>query len=185
MPRLFIISGPSGSGKNTLIRSAIEQFPDLLYSVSVTTRAPRPGEKNGRDYFFKTPENFREMIARGELAEYQEVYSGVFYGTPREFITSNIKNKKSVILDIDVYGCMRLIKAFPDAVTIFIDVPSEDVLKERLLKRRSENQSGLEERLRKAGEEVEFSRGRYCYRIVNDNLQKACLELMEIIRKES
>lgn len=184
MNKLFVVSAPSGAGKNTLIQAAISQLPALRYSISATTRKPRPGEINGKDYFFKTLDEFRLMIEQNELLEYQEVYEGVFYGTPRHFILDSFKAGQSVILDIDVFGCTQLIKNFPEAVTLFIDVPSIDVLRERLLKRKSEAEAQVEERVRKAGEEIAYSRDKYRYRIVNDSLESAIRTFTEVIRNE-
>jgi guanylate kinase len=184
MAKLFIVSAPSGAGKNTLIRYALAHVPGLVYSVSATTRKPRPGEREGREYFFKTPEAFRAMIADGELAEYQEVYGGVLYGSPRKFIEENLEQGRGVILDIDVYGKTKLEKVFPEAVSIFIDVPSIGVLRERLQKRNAENAGEIEKRLRKAEEELGYSQGKYRYRVVNNTLETACRELADIISKE-
>jgi guanylate kinase len=184
MAKLFVISAPSGAGKNTLISHAQSRIKGLLYSISATTRKPRSDEKDGREYFFKTQEEFREMIAQNALAEYQEVYGGVYYGTPKRFIQDSLGAGKSVILDIDVYGRVKMEKVFPEAVTIFIDVPSLDVLRERLMERGSESPAQVEERLKKAGEEIAYSQDRYKYRIVNDDLEAACQELTAIIRNE-
>jgi len=184
MAKLFVISAPSGAGKNTLIQYALTNVPGLVYSISATTRNPRSGEANGREYFFKTPEAFKAMIAGGELAEYQEVYEGVSYGTPRVFIEDNLRQGRSVILDIDVYGKTRLEQVFPQAVSIFIDVPSTAVLRERLERRKSESPAEIEKRLRKAEEEIAYSKGKFRYRIVNGDLSKACNQLVEIILKE-
>ncbi len=184
-PKIFVISAPSGAGKSTLIKSAMMVFENLRFSISVTTRKPRPHEINGREYFFKTKEEFNEMIIRNELAEWQEVF-GNYYGTPKLAINEWLNSGESVILDIDVYGKRMLDLSFPANIGIFITVPAIDTLKQRLISRNTENIRDMETRLNKAMEEISFasSDGNYKYTIVNDNLAKAEKEFIDIIRRE-
>jgi guanylate kinase len=186
-PRLFVLSAPSGAGKSTLIRRALAAHAgDLLFSVSATTRKPRPGEKDGREYFFLGKDAFEAMITRGELAEYQVVY-GNYYGTPKKFLEDSLARGKSVILDIDVYGKKKFDLSFPDAVGIFIIAPGMDSLRERLKKRGTENTAAMAERLRVARAEMDFAEkeGKYEYTIVNDDLEAAFARLESIIMTET
>lgn len=186
MAKLFVVSAPSGAGKSTLIRKALAAFPGLAYSVSATTRKPRPGEQNGREYHFLTPEAFRALRDSDGLAEWQEVYPGTFYGTPRRFLDEKLGQGVSVILDLDVFGKTNFDKIYPGAVGIFIDVPSLGALRERLLRRASDSPEAIEKRLRKAETEITHARtrGAYRYTVVNDDLARAEKEFLGIIRKE-
>ena len=186
-PRLFVLSAPSGAGKSTLIRKALAARPDdLVFSISVTTRKPRSGEQEGREYFFRSKEEFETMIARNELAEYQVVY-GNYYGTPKQYLLDRLAKGKSVILDIDVYGKKKFDRTFPDAVGIFITVSSLDELRRRLQRRGTENAEAMAERLRVAQAEIEFARteGKYEYTLINDTLNDAFKRLQEILDHET
>jgi guanylate kinase len=186
MAKLFVLSAPSGAGKSTLIKNAMTVFPDLVFSVSATTRAPRGGEQEGREYFFKSDEAFQQMIRNDELAEYQHVH-GHYYGTPKQFIMNMLHQDRNVIIDIDVYGKTKFDNAFPEAVGIFVDVPSFEDLKRRLIRRRTDRPEVIDERIRNAIDEINYARaqGKYKYRIVNDDLKRATQALIEIIKKET
>jgi guanylate kinase len=183
--RLIVFSAPSGAGKSTLKDALMSRFPGLRYSVSATTRKPRPGEHEGEHYYFKSRSEFEEMIGRGELVEHMEVH-GNHYGTPRAPILKALENGYSVILDLDVYGKANFDKAFPDALGILIVPPSLEELERRLVARRSDSPETIRVRLENAVNELEFAarNGKYEYRIVNDSFDRALEELTAIFEKE-
>lgn len=176
---LIVISAPSGAGKTTLCNSIVKILDGVAFSVSHTTRRPREGEIDGVDYYFIDEAQFREMIERGEFAEWAVVH-GNFYGTSKRVLNELMQKNTDVLLDIDVQGARQIKALYPEAVLVFIMPPSFDVLKERLYKRGAEN---LEGRLRRALEELKeyFF---YDYVIINDNLEKALSELKAIIISE-
>lgn len=183
--RLIVFSAPSGAGKSTLKDALMSRFPGLRYSVSATTRRPRPGEREGEHYFFKTPAEFRGMIERGELVEHMEVH-GNHYGTPRAPILRALENGHSVILDLDVYGKVEFDKSFPEALGILIVPPSLEELERRLIARKSDAPETIRVRLENASHELEFAarNGKYEYRIVNDSFDRALEELTRIFESE-
>lgn len=183
--RLIVFSAPSGAGKSTLKDALMSRFPGLRYSVSATTRKPRPGEHEGEHYYFKSRAEFEEMIGRGELVEHMEVH-GNHYGTPRAPILKALENGHSVILDLDVYGKVNFDKAFPDSLGILIVPPSLEELERRLVARRSDSPETIRVRLENAVNELEFAAryGKYEYRIVNDSFDRALEELTAIFEKE-
>jgi len=177
--RLFILSAPSGAGKSTLGRLLRQRLPELTYSVSTTTRPPRPGEREGRDYFFVDPERFRQGIAAGEWAEWAEVH-GNYYGTSRVFIDGAMAAGRDVLLDIDVKGAAQILERYPEAVTIFIMPPSMEVLRQRLEGRGTEAEAVIARRLADAREEM-ACRDRYRHVVVNDRLEEALEALLAIL----
>jgi guanylate kinase len=179
---LIIISAPSGAGKSTLCRKLIEELPNACYSVSVTTRSPRRGEVEGKDYFFVSKKEFRQKVKRGELAEWALVH-GHYYGTPKDFLERNMVKGKDVILDIDVRGTMRLKKRYPEAVFIFLAPPSFSELEKRLRGRGRNNETTIKKRLANARWEIERI-GSYDYLVVNDQLANALRELKCIVVAE-
>lgn len=183
--RLIVFSAPSGAGKSTLKDALMRRFPRLRYSVSATTRNPRHGEIEGVHYFFKTPEEFLDMIDRGELVEHMRVHDN-FYGTPRAPILRNLEEGYSVILDLDVFGKVNFDKAFPDALGILIVPPSLEELERRLVSRKTDSADTIRVRLRNASQELEFARnrGKYEYTVVNDDFDRALEELTSILEKE-
>ena len=183
--RLIVFSAPSGAGKSTLKDALMRRFPGLRYSVSATTRKPRSGEVEGVHYFFKTPEEFLDMIDRGELVEHMRVHDN-FYGTPREPILASLSKGYSVILDLDVFGKVNFDKAFPEALGILIVPPSLEELERRLVTRKTDSADTIRVRLRNAGQEMEFakSRGKYEYTVINDDFERALEELTGILEKE-
>lgn len=183
--RLIVFSAPSGAGKSTLKDALMARFPGLRYSVSATTRKPRPGEREGVHYFFKTPEEFRAMIERGELVEHMEVH-GNLYGTPRAPILAALERGHSVIFDLDVYGKANFDRSFPEAVGILIVPPDLEVLEKRLVDRRSDSPETIRVRLANASRELDFAerQGKYEYRVVNDNFERALEELTRIFEAE-
>ena len=182
----FVISAPSGAGKSSLIDALLRSFPGrLIYSVSATTRNPRPGEKDGENYFFKTPEQFQAMIAAGELAEHNEVH-GNFYGTPRGPLDAMLARGVSVVLDLDVFGKINFDKAYANAVGILIIPPNFVELERRLRSRGTDSDATNQLRLKNASAELDFAKthGKYEYTVVNDEFEKALEELTGIFSHE-
>lgn len=179
---LIIISSPSGGGKGTLIREILQSVPDIGYSVSLTTRAPRFGEEDGRDYHFVTQQEFQDCIDRGGFLEYAEVH-GNLYGTSRDQTDRITAEGRDVILEIDVQGAIAVLEKVPDAVSIFILPPSFEVLKARLTARNTEDAAGLALRLRNSITEV-VQYERFDYVIVNEEVPVAARLLSSIILAE-
>ena len=176
---LFILSGPSGVGKSALSEYALRSLPDLQFSVSYTTRAPRGGERDGVEYFFTDRRKFESLISDGEFLEWAKVHDN-YYGTSRNHIDDFLRQGNDVILDIDVQGARSVKQTRPDAVTIFLLPPSFYALRERLLRRSLDNTDVIEKRLKIAREEIRrFTE--YDYLIVNDDLENAERELAAII----
>lgn len=178
---LFIVSAPSGAGKTTLCRAVLEAMPDLVYSVSYTTRVPRPGERDGIDYHFIDAERFKQAIQQRRWAEWAEVH-GNFYGTSADLIEDALRRGKDVLLDIDVQGAQSISGRYPEhSVTIFIRPPDMDVLRRRLESRKTDAPAVIERRLRNAEQEM-AQMHLYRHVIVNDVLEKALEALIGIIR---
>jgi len=179
---LIIISAPSGTGKSTLCKKLIHHLPKACYSVSVTTRHPRHGEVDGRDYFFVSKSEFENKINRGQLAEWALVH-GYYYGTPGDFLKRNLAKGKDVILDIDVRGAMKLKKKYPEAVFIFLAPPSFSELERRLKGRRRNDEATIRRRLINARWEIGQIRN-YDYLVINERLVDALRELKSIAMAE-
>lgn len=186
MAKVFVVSAPSGAGKSSIIKKVIPLFNSLVFSISATTRTPRPSEINGKDYFFVSKNEFEKMIKNNELAEY-EIVHGNYYGTPKKNILDNLNKNYSIIMDIDVYGKKKFDKFLNDSIGIFIDVPSIDELKKRLIKRASDSQQTIETRVKNAQKEIEFAKkyGKYEYTIINKDLDESVLQLKDIIKKHT
>ena len=180
--RLIVISGPSGTGKGTVIGRLRELRGDVCLSVSVTTRAPRPGEVNGRDYFFVTREEFSQKVAEGALLEHAE-FVGNCYGTPREYVERKLDQGVSVILEIDVQGAEQVARSCPDAVSIFILPPSMEELERRLRGRGTESDGVIRERLDQAARELRHVED-YRYAVINSDFHKAAEEIRDILVAE-
>ncbi len=184
IPRLFIVSGPSGSGKGTLLADLRARHPDVFYSISATTRAPREGlEQDGVHYYFLTHERFEDMIAQNAFIEYKR-YCGNIYGTPRKPVEDALASGRSVILEIETQGMRDAYAQYPDAVTVFIAPPSLELLGQRLRGRKSEEEEVVLRRLHQAEEELTHASD-YRYTVINDDLQKACEELNRIFCSET
>jgi guanylate kinase len=179
---LFVVSAPSGAGKTTLCREMRLRLHDLAYSVSVTTRAPRPGEIDGTDFRFVSEPAFRAMLDRGELAEWATVHTNL-YGTPAAALEAALRDGRDVLLDIDTQGAAQLRARYPEAVLVFIVAPSMRELEQRLRERRSDGEPEIARRLARAREEVALWR-RYDYLIVNRDVKEAIEQLESIIQAE-
>lgn len=178
----LIFSAPSGCGKTTIINRLRAKNPQLGFSVSATSRAPRAGEENGREYYFLSQQEFRERIAQGDFLEWQEVYSGTLYGTLREEVQRMWRNNMVVLFDIDVKGALNVKRELGDAaLTIFIAPPSLDVLRERLENRGTESPESIRKRLARAEEEIGYA-SRFDITIVNDVLDVAVEEAQRAIQ---
>jgi len=179
--KLIILSAPSGSGKTTIIKHVLEQGVPLAFSVSATSRPPRANERNGIDYWFISPEVFREKIAAGEFLEYEEVYHNRFYGTLKSEVESKLEEGQNVILDVDVAGGLSIKKIFGDnALLIFIQPPSVEELKKRLELRGTDSPEIIADRISKAEYELSLASNYDCI-IINDDLKKAQHETITII----
>jgi len=181
----YVISAPSGGGKSSLIAKVMERFPNLVYSISATTRPPREGEKDGVHYYFKTPAEFDAMIANGELAEWNEVH-GNRYGTPRGPVDMLLSMGSDVILDLDVYGKKNFDAVYPEAVGILIVPPSLEELERRLRGRGTDPEDVIRTRLKNALDELDFGRnhGKYEHMVVNDDFNRALEELVGIMESQ-
>jgi guanylate kinase len=179
---LIVLSGPSGVGKGTVCTALRRLSPELVYSVSATTRKPRQGEVDGVNYFFKTREQFMQMIERGELLEWAE-YVGNYYGTPAEFVRRTIESGQDIILEIDVQGAMQVKRNFPNGVFIFLTPPSLDELRLRIEGRGTESDDVIRERMRAAREEMSLM-AEYNYAVINDDVESACRRIQAIITAE-
>lgn len=180
--KLIVISGPSGAGKSTVVFKAIEGREDVCFSTSVTTRKPRPGEVDGREYFFVDPDRFKEMVENDELLEYAE-YVANSYGTPRAYVEEKLEAGLNVLLDIEVQGARQVHEKMPDAVKIFIIPPSLETLEKRLKGRGTDTERAIEARLIRARQEYQEA-DFYDYLIINDDADKAAKELSAIILAE-
>jgi guanylate kinase len=179
--RLIVISAPSGAGKSTIARAVLKAFPQILFSVSATTRPSRGMEVHGKEYFFFTKEEFEEKIQDGGLIEWEEIY-GDYYGTLKSEIAHVLAASKVMLFDIDVKGALSIKKQFPDhAVLIFIQPPNVEVLKQRLIRRKTESPEVLARRLERVPMELEQAE-RFDHRVLNDDLKRAVEEVLTIVQ---
>ena len=179
---LVIISGFSGAGKGTVVKELMKNYECYALSISATTRNPRPGEENGREYFFKTKEEFEELIRQDALYEYAQ-YVDNYYGTPKAYVEEQLAAGKDVILEIEVQGALQIKQKFPECVTVFILPPSMEVLENRLRRRQTEDETTILKRLAKAKEELDFA-AQYDYVVVNGDLKTAVDDMKAILRAE-
>lgn len=180
--KAFIISGPSGVGKSTVLKALFEGRDDLYFSVSATTRAPRPGEVNGQHYHFISPEQFMQWINEDAFLEYAQ-YVGNFYGTPMRYVDEAMEAGKDVILDIEVQGAMQVIARRPDTIRIFIAPPDWDELERRLTMRGTDTPEKIQQRLLRAKVEMKTAMD-YDYFVINSTVENAVTELRAIILAE-
>ncbi len=179
---LIVVSGFSGSGKGTLMKKLLEDYDNYALSISATTRTPRPGEEEGREYFFKTTEEFEKMIAKDELIEYAR-YVNNYYGTPRVYVEEQLAAGKDVVLEIEIQGALKVKERFPDTLLLFVTPPTASELKKRLVGRGTETMEVIEGRMNRAKEEAEGME-EYDYLIVNDDLEECVKEMHHIIQGE-
>jgi guanylate kinase len=182
MTTVFIISAPSGSGKSTLVHRLLKTVPNLAFSISYTTRPPRPVETDGVDYIFISRKDFEDRLARGEFLEYAEVF-GNYYGTNRETFESATRHGKDLVLDIDVQGARQLKVAIPQAISIFVLPPSRDVLEQRLRSRSQDSEEVIQRRLRGAAAEVQ-NYTQYDFVLINRDIEEASARLANIVEAE-
>ncbi len=179
---LFVVSSPSGGGKGTLIQRVLNSLPNLSYSVSYTTRRPRPGEVNGQEYFFVSSEEFEEMIAGDEFLEWAQVH-GRLYGSSRSQVATEINEGRDIILEVDVQGAASVRKLIPESASIFILPPSFEILRQRLIARGTDSAEELELRLRNAPEELK-DYATFDYVIINDDVEIAAAKLAAVVAAE-
>lgn len=179
---LVVVSGFAGSGKGTLMKELTGKYDNYALSISATTRSPRPGEEDGREYFFKTVEEFKEMIAADQFVEYAQ-YVNNYYGTPKEYVEKQLESGKDVILEIEIQGALQVKEKFPETLLLFVTPPTAEILKERLVGRGTETMPVIEARMARAAEEAEGIE-KYDYLIINDKLDECVMTMHEIIQNE-
>lgn len=184
--KIIVISSPSGGGKTTIVRKILAEFPEIVFSVSATTRPKRPDEIDGVHYFFLSEKEFEEKIKNNEFIEWERFYD-YYYGTLKTFVLDNIEKGKTVLLEIDVKGALSVKKLFPDAVLIFIDVPSFEELVERLRKRKTESESDFKKRIDRAKMELSY-KDKFDYIFINKDLEEVTSQikslLIDLLKKE-
>ena len=178
---IIAVSAPSGTGKTTIVKKILDEYPDLIFSVSATTRQKRDYEVEGVDYFFITEDEFKKKIDNGEFVEWEKFYD-YYYGTYKSFIEKNIESGKSVILEIDVNGALSLKKIYPESILIFIYPPSFEELKNRLKNRNTEDETDYKKRIERAKMELSL-KPKFDYLIENKDLEKALSETKSLISK--
>lgn len=182
--KVIIFSAPSGAGKSTVVNHLLSLHPELEFSISATSRAPRGQEKHGVEYYFFTADEFRSMIAEDKFVEYEEVYAGSFYGTLRSEVERIWAKGHVIIFDIDVQGGVNLKRIFGEqAFSVFIQAPSVEILRERLINRNTDTPEAIEKRVAKAASEMEFAAGKFDYTLINDDLQTALAEAENAVGK--
>lgn len=179
--KLIIFSAPSGSGKSTIINHLLEEGVDMKFSISATSRAPRGAEQDGVEYYFLTPDTFRERITKGDFLEYNEVYEGRFYGTLRSEVEDRLSKGQTVVLDLDVEGGVRVKEIFGDrALSVFVQPPSVETLRERLVERATDAPEVIEDRLKRASYEMTFA-PQFDVVVINDDLATAQRKAYDVV----
>lgn len=179
---LLVLSGPSGSGKGTVSQAIMKENKEIVFSTSVTTRTPRPGEVNGENYFFVSKTKFEQMVEKDELLEHAFVHTN-YYGTPKHFVFDQIENGEIVLLEIDVQGALQIKKKYKEAVFIFLIPPTMEELRNRLVKRDTESEEEINTRFKNAFRELDFV-GEYDYFVINDKVSQAVIDIENIIAAE-
>ena len=179
---LIVVSGFSGAGKGTLMKEIMKQYDNYALSISATTRKPREGEVDGREYFFHTVDEFEKMIAQDELIEYAK-YVDNYYGTPRAYVEEKLEEGKDVILEIEIQGALKVKEKFPETLLLFVTPPNVEILRNRLIGRGTETMEVIESRMKRAIDESE-GMDSYDYLVINDDLQECVEEMHHIIQEE-
>ena len=179
---LIVVSGFSGAGKGTIMKALLDRYDNYALSISATTRNPRPGEEEGKAYFFKTTEEFEKMIAKDDLIEYA-MYVGNYYGTPKAYVEEQLRAGKDVILEIEIQGALKVKEKFPNTLLLFVTPPSAEELRKRLEGRGTETQEVIDGRMKRAIEEAEYM-DQYDYLVVNDELDVCVEEMHHLIQGE-
>ena len=179
---LIVVSGFSGAGKGTIMKALLERYDNYALSISATTRDPRPGEEEGKAYFFKTTEEFEKMIAKDDLIEYA-MYVGNYYGTPKAYVEEQLCAGKDVILEIEIQGALKVKEKFPNTLLLFVTPPSAEELRNRLEGRGTETQEVIDGRMKRAIEEAEYM-DQYDYLVVNDEFDVCVEEMHHLIQGE-
>ncbi len=179
---LLVVSAPSGAGKTTIVKEILRAYPTFGFSVSATTREKRPGEVDGKDYFFLSRSEFERKIAAGDLVEHEEIYSN-YYGTLKIEVENALSNGRDIVFDVDVNGGLSIKAKFPEAILVFIKPPSIEILRRRLKGRGSETDAQIEKRMARVEMELEKGEG-FDYIIINDELKRAVSEVFGIINKK-
>lgn len=181
--KLLIFSAPSGSGKTTLVNHLMSEIPNLAFSVSATTRAPRGEEQNGVEYYFMSLEEFKQRVENDEFLEWEEVYPGRCYGTLKAVVEKMQEEGNHVAFDVDVVGGTNIKKFYGDkALSVFIQAPSIEVLRDRLVNRGTDSMEEIEKRLAKAQWEMDFAQGKFDITIINDDLETAMADILEAVQ---
>ena len=181
--KIIVLTSPSGGGKTTVVHHLMRQYPNLGFSVSVTTRAIRPDETEGVDYYYVSPERFQELITEGAFVEHEMVYPGQYYGTLRSEVERIWAQQQHVLFDIDVKGAVSIKKMYGEqSIIIFIKPPSFEILKERLMRRKSESAESIEKRLKKAELELQYEHV-FDYILINDELDVTCKEAELVVER--
>jgi len=182
--KLLIFSAPSGSGKTTLVNHLLSEIPNMAFSVSATSRPPRGNEVNGREYYFISPEEFKQRVENDEFLEWQEVYPGRYYGTLKSVVEKMQDEGYHVAFDVDVVGGTNIKKYYGEkALSVFIQAPSIEVLRERLINRGTDSLQEIAKRLAKAEWEMNFAQGKFDATIINDDLETAKKDILETVMR--
>ena len=180
--KVVIFSAPSGAGKSTIVNHLLKKYPEREFSISATSRAPRGNEQDGKEYYFFSADRFRQMIAEDRFVEHEEVYPGSFYGTLKSEVERIWAKGHVIVFDIDVKGGVNVKRIFGGkALSIFIQAPSVEVLRERLINRGTDTAEAIEKRVAKAASEMEFAAGKFDYVLVNDDLDAALAEADKVV----
>ncbi len=180
--KIFVFSAPSGSGKTTLVKYILKLFPQLVFSVSATTRAGRGNEIDGKDYFFISEDDFSRKIENDEFIEWEKFYD-YYYGTLKSFVNETVESGKSIVLELDVKGALSIKERYPESVLIFIEPPSINALGERLKRRNTETEEDFRKRIDRAAMELSY-KDKFDYCVINDDLDAAKADVKRIIEKE-
>lgn len=178
--RIIVISSPSGGGKTSIVKNILKEFPEIIFSISATTRPKRNNEIDGVDYFFISEKEFLEKIEKDGFIEWERFYD-YYYGTPKELVNKTLESNKSILLELDVKGALNVKKLYPESITIFIDIPSFEELVERLKSRKTESETDLKKRIERAKMELSY-KNKFDYIFVNKDLDKVTNEITNLLK---